>query len=360
MPKANMKKRVMIVVGSTGGHYFPGITLGEEIRELDASVEVVFAGERKIRNLEIWKRRGLVFKTLDVVKRPERKFLFPFILLRAVFVLIKNCLLMLRIKPDLVVGMGSYASVSVGMAALLMKKSLIVHEQNLIPGLANRILNFFGAPAAITFKETARFLKNTIHTGLPLRKELLFENRRPGDFGLLDGRTTVLVLGGSQGAMFINTLVLRSIAMLKEKQYQFIHIAGKLDCERVKSFYEKNRIKGLVIDFSFEIPTFMNIADLAIARAGAGTLAELSFKGIPSILIPYRYGDGHQIYNARWAEKFGCIVLEEQNATPEKLVNDLSILEKDAEKRSELFQTASIADTNGNLAKYCLKTMGKI
>ncbi|MCM8822985.1 MAG: UDP-N-acetylglucosamine--N-acetylmuramyl-(pentapeptide) pyrophosphoryl-undecaprenol N-acetylglucosamine transferase [Candidatus Omnitrophica bacterium] len=357
--KTELKKKILIVVGSTGGHYFPGITLGENIRDQGSDIDVVFAGERKIRNLEIWEKQGLNFVSLEVVKRPGKKILFPFILLQATFALVKNALFISRMKPNLVVGMGSYTSVFVGMAALLMRKPFIVHEQNLVPGLANRVLNFFGAPAAITFKETARFLKNTIHTGLPLRKEMLLANSRPEDFGLLSNRKTVLVLGGSQGASFINNLVISSIPLLKKNHYQFIHIAGKLDYERIKSHYKKEGINGLVLDFSFQMPALMSFADFAIARAGAGTLAELSFRGIPSILIPYRYAGGHQNHNAVWAEKFGCITMEEQNATPETLINSLLLLEKDAKNRRRLFQTALIADTGGNLARYCLEIIGK-
>ncbi|MCM8815875.1 MAG: hypothetical protein NC931_07885, partial [Candidatus Omnitrophica bacterium] len=205
----------------------------------------------------------------------------------------------------------------------------------------------------------ACFLKNTIHTGLPLRKELLAAKSSPEDFGLSSKKKTVVILGGSQGASFINSLIINSIPLLKERQYQLIHITGRLDYEKVSCYYKEYGVEGLVFDFSFEIPKFMSFADFAIARAGAGTLAELSFKGIPAILIPYRHGDGHQIFNARWAEKFGCITLEEQNATPETLINSLLLLEKDAKNRRRLFQTALIADTGGNLARYCLEIIGK-
>lgn len=352
-----MKKKVLIVVGSTGGHYFPGITLGEKIKEIFPDIEVIFAGEKRLKNNPIWGIRCLHFHTLYVLKRPKNKIFLPLLFFQAVFVFIKNLSFLLKIKPDLVVCMGSYASVMIGISAFVIRKPVIVHEQNLFPGLANRILNKLGIPAAITFKETQKYLKNTVHTGLPLRKEMLSKGCKVLDFEFSPNRKTILVLGGSQGALFINTLVLDLLEKLNKEKYQFIHICGKLDYERVKKKYEEKGIPALIKDFSFELPDLMNISDIGISRAGAGTLAELSFKGIPSILIPYRYGGGHQFYNAKWAENFGCIMMVEKDASVEKLVRNLLLIESDLEKRKRLFQSAKIADVNGNLAKYCLKIL---
>lgn len=351
-----MKKRILIVVGSTGGHYFPGITLGEKLKEISPETEVFFAGEKKIKNLEIWKIRNLNFVSAAVLKRPARKIFILSFFFQIWFVLIRSILLIRRIRPQLVVCMGSYSSVFPGISARILGKPVIAHEQNLVPGLANRILNCIGIPVAITFSETKKFLKRTLHTGLPLRKEMLYTKSKPEDFGLLPDRKTILVLGGSQGAVFINNLVLSAIEKLKEK-YQFVHITGRVDYERVQYFYKSKDVIGIVKDFTLELPAFMNFADIGIARAGAGTLVELSFKGIPSILIPYRYGSGHQLYNAKWAEKFGCITLEESDATAEKLLNSLSTLEHHLEEKKRIFQSADIADIDGRFARYCLKIM---
>ncbi len=354
-----MKKKILIVVGSTGGHYFPGVALGEKIREISSDVEVVFAGEKKIKNNEVWETKNFTLIPICVLKRPEKIYLMPLIFMRSIFVFIRSLSFILRVKPDLVVCMGSYSSVFIGISALVLRKPVIIHEQNFMPGLANRILNKFRIPAAITFEGTEKFLKKTIHTGLPLRKEMISSDCVPEDFGLSPDKKTVLILGGSQGAAFINDLVLSSLKRLNSTRFQFIHISGKKDYQKIKSFYEKNCIKALVKDFSLALPLFMNLSDIGIARAGAGTLAELSFKGIPSILIPYRFAGGHQSCNAKWAEKFGCIRMEESDSSPEKLINNLLILDEQLEERKKLFKSARIADINGNLARHCLKLLNK-
>ncbi|MCM8759937.1 MAG: UDP-N-acetylglucosamine--N-acetylmuramyl-(pentapeptide) pyrophosphoryl-undecaprenol N-acetylglucosamine transferase, partial [Candidatus Omnitrophica bacterium] len=233
-----MKKKILIVVGSTGGHYFPGITLGEKIKEMKSEVYVFFAGEHKLKNLDVWRLRKLCFVPIPVLKRPHKAILFPMKFFQAIFVLFRNLLFIMKTKPDLVVCLGSYTSLMIGLSAKLMKKPVITHEQNFVPGLANKILNFIGIPVAISFSETTKYLKKTIHTGLPIRKEFLSESDRMQDCGLLRDKKTIIVIGGSQGASFINNLVLNTVEKLKQR-YQFIHITGRFDYERVSSFYRK-------------------------------------------------------------------------------------------------------------------------
>ena len=350
-----MQKKILIVVGSTGGHYFPGIALGEKIKQFQPDIEIFFSGEKKISGLEIWRKKHFKFLPVAVVKRPRRKIFFPFIMISTIYVLIKCITLLKRLNPDLIVCMGSYVTVFPALAGLLIGKKVILHEQNLLPGLANKILNRFNIPAAITFKETKKYLKNTIHTGLPLRKELQSTEKNFSKYDLSSERKTILILGGSQGAKFINHLVIDTVNHLDNKKYQFIHITGRQTYEEVKQFYQKHNICCFVKDFSYEMPELMNLADIAIARAGAGTMAELSFKGIPAVFIPYRFGGGHQKYNAEWATKYGCVIMEEQNAGTQMLINCIKLLEQDLSERKKLFQSASLADTDGKLAKLCLQ-----
>ncbi|MGB9642271.1 MAG: UDP-N-acetylglucosamine--N-acetylmuramyl-(pentapeptide) pyrophosphoryl-undecaprenol N-acetylglucosamine transferase [Candidatus Ratteibacteria bacterium] len=352
-------KKVLIVVGSTGGHYFPGITLGEKLREIESSVRVIFAGEKKIKNLEIWKTKDFQFVTIPTFKRPSMQFLLIFTPFVAIFVLIRSFNLLSKVNPDLVVCMGSYVTVFIGLTSVLTRRNVILHEQNLVPGLANRILNYFGVPAAITFEDTKKFLKKCIRTGFPLRQEFLYSKGNPGDYNLSFNKKTILVFGGSQGASFINKLFLEAAQFLNWNEFQFIHITGKIDFAKTKDMYSRKGLSGYVTDFSYDMPRLMDIADIGITRAGAGTIAEISFKGIPSIIIPYRFGGGHQKYNAEWAAKNGCILLEEQEATPKKLVEMLLKIQGEIDMRRKQFQSAGIADINGVFARYCLKMMEK-
>ncbi|HOJ31024.1 MAG TPA: UDP-N-acetylglucosamine--N-acetylmuramyl-(pentapeptide) pyrophosphoryl-undecaprenol N-acetylglucosamine transferase [bacterium] len=352
-------KKILIVVGSTGGHYFPGITLGEKLREIEPSTCVMFVGEKKIKNLEIWRIKNFRFLAIPIVKKPSKRLLLIFFPFMAIFVLIRSLNLLSRVRPNLVICMGSYVTVFIGIASLLSRRNVVLHEQNLVPGLANRILNFFGVPAAVTFDDTKKFLKKCVRTGFPLRQEFLYSKAGHADYNLSPEKKTILVFGGSQGASFINNLFLEAAQFLDWNKFQVIHITGKLDIVKVKDIYCEKGIPGYVVDFAYDIPRLMDIADIGVTRAGAGTIAEISFKGIPAVIIPYRFGGGHQRYNAEWAEKNGCIMLEELRATPKMLAEMLLKIQTEMGVRKKRFQCATVADTDGVFARYCFNMMTK-
>lgn len=350
---------ILIAVGSTGGHYFPGIALAEKIRELRPDVNVFFAGEKKIRNLEIWKAKAFEFSVIPVLTRRRKCLLMITYLIIAVFVLLRSIMLLVRKRINLIVCMGSYATVFIGIAGLLTKKNVILHEQNFIPGLANKLLNRLGIPAAISFPDTQRFLKKTVFTGLPVRKEFFDTDKNFEMYGLSPERFTILVLGGSQGARFINQIIYDCIELLDPEKYQIIHIIGKNDYDSVRAAYNGKKIVRYLKDFTYEIPRLMNLADIAIARAGAGTIAELSLKGIPSILIPYPFGGGHQRFNALQAEKNGCILIEQHKASPQMIFDSILKIQSEIEKRRKSFTSFRVYDAEGNFARMCLKLIGK-
>ncbi|HON05707.1 MAG TPA: UDP-N-acetylglucosamine--N-acetylmuramyl-(pentapeptide) pyrophosphoryl-undecaprenol N-acetylglucosamine transferase [Candidatus Ratteibacteria bacterium] len=355
----NLPPSILIAVGSTGGHYFPAVALAEKILEINPGMSISFAGEKKIENLEIWSKKGFRFMAIPVLKRPRRRFLMPALCFVAVFVLLKSMLLVSGKKIDLIVCMGSYATVFIGIVGLLTRKNIILHEQNFVPGLANRILNRLGVPAAIGFPGTEKFLRKTIVTGIPIRKEFLSTTKNFEKYGLSSGKFTILVLGGSQGAHFINQIVCDCISLLDPEKYQIIHITGKNDYKEVKSFYEGKTINRYLCDFTYEIPDLMNLADIAIARAGAGTIAELSFKGIPSIFIPYPFADGHQRFNAIQVEKNGCIVINQDQANPQIIIDSIKKIQSGIEERKKLFRSSGVYDVNGKFAQLCLDLIKK-
>jgi len=127
----------------------------------------------------------------------------------------------------------------------------------------------------------------------------------------------------------------------------------------VKSFYKGKTINRYLCDFTYEIPDLMNLADIAIARAGAGTIAELSFKGIPSIFIPYPFADGHQRFNAIQVEKNGCIVINQDQANPQIIIDSIKKIQSGIEERKKLFRSSGVYDVNGKFAQLCLDLIKK-
>ena len=354
-----MRKRLLIVVGSTGGHYFPGLALAESLREKDPSLGIRFAGEQKVSRLDIWRKKGFEFVVLPVLKRPKGSLhacAFPFRCIRTLL----NTMRMLDEDPaDLVVGMGSYTSLFPGLACRCTGRKMLLHEQNYRPGLANRILSLLGVPVALTFPETRRFLRKYAGvTGMPVRGEFSSGTGNAAKFGLDASRKTILVLGGSQGATFINMLAIRLPEYLDPKEFQIAHLSGSRDFSLVRDAYAKTGFPAMVKDFSFDVPELFAIASYAVARAGAGTVAELTAMRVPSVLIPYPYSGNHQRYNARYLEKRGiCVLLSQERATPESLYEAIMELDRTRTEIMKHFTDAGIADTRGALAATCMERL---
>jgi UDP-N-acetylglucosamine--N-acetylmuramyl-(pentapeptide) pyrophosphoryl-undecaprenol N-acetylglucosamine transferase len=214
-------------------------------------------------------------------------------------------------KPDLVMGVGSYAAGPVAIGAWLMRKKLILHEQNILPGITNRILSRFADRIYVSFKNTkANFNpEKALYTGNPLRKEFLKKAKDNNTAtSAKDYTFTVLILGGSQGAHSINEAVINALEHFKVKHnFYFIHQTGKQDEAAVKNAYRKQDVSCMVKSFFDDMPEQYQMADLIICRAGATTVAELAAVGKGVIFIPFPFAaDNHQVLNARTFTETGA------------------------------------------------------
>ncbi|MEA3437075.1 MAG: undecaprenyldiphospho-muramoylpentapeptide beta-N-acetylglucosaminyltransferase, partial [Thermodesulfobacteriota bacterium] len=214
-------------------------------------------------------------------------------------------------KPDLVMGVGSYAAGPVGIGAWFMRKKLILHEQNILPGITNRILSRFADRIYVSFKNTrANFNpKKVLYTGNPLRKEFMHQAKDNNTASSSKDYTfTVLILGGSQGAHSINEAVINAIKHFKEKHnFYFIHQTGKKDEAAVKKAYKDQGISCMVKSFFDDMPKQYQRANLIICRSGATTVAELAAVGKGVIFIPFPFAaDNHQVLNARTFTETGA------------------------------------------------------
>lgn len=236
-------------------------------------------------------------------------------------------------QPAAVLGMGGFTSTAPILAGRSRKVPTFVHESNAIPGRANRLNARYVTKVLLGFEECARhFPKAECEvTGTPIRTALT----RPVDktaalsaFGLQPGRTTLLVMGGSQGAHGINTAIGGAAAKLKSFAWQVIHLTGAQDEQAMHAIYQRESVSAAVAAFHHRMEEAYGAADLAIARSGAASLAELSHFGLPAILIPYPHAaDDHQTANARIFEKAGAgLLVKESNATPEVLSEDIAAL----------------------------------
>ncbi|MDA8091764.1 MAG: undecaprenyldiphospho-muramoylpentapeptide beta-N-acetylglucosaminyltransferase [Nitrospiraceae bacterium] len=309
--------RVVIAGGGSGGHLFPGLALAEELKK-QAGAEIVFMGTEKGLEAKVVPQKGyqIIFLPAEGVagKSGIAKY-------RAVSKLMLSVLkakkLLASIEPDVVVGTGGYVSVSPVVAAWLSSIPIIVMEQNVVPGAANRWLARLSGAVAATYMESTRYLPKgkTFLTGNPVRAEVLSatkENSLTLTSRLFElepeGFFTVFVSGGSSGATSINRAVTGALEHLDDLKgsLQFLHQSGHRDYQAVREAYRRLGYKAMVVPFVYQMPEAYAAADLVICRAGATTLAELTALGKPAVLVPYPYAGAHQEFNAKKLEAFGA------------------------------------------------------
>jgi len=323
-PQALMNRALRIVVagGGTGGHLFPGIAIAREFMARNSATRIIFVstGNRlekavlskagfDLRSIQVAgiKGRGVWNQIKSVLKIPGATL--------AAMGLLKN------FSPDLTIGLGSYSAGPVVIGAWLMRIPIAIHEQNILPGITNRILARFADRIYISFENTKSKLnpKKVHWTGNPVRQELLESAGRPEGGTAQDnrqGRFTVLIIGGSQGAHRINMAMTGALEPFQnDERLHFVHQTGEADEAAVSDAYRKNNVSAEVQSFFDDMARQYRRADLIICRAGATTVAEITALGKAAIFIPFPFAaDNHQMLNAAALASDGAaeIVAEEQ------------------------------------------------
>jgi len=335
--------RLVVAGGGTGGHVFPGIAVAEAM-EIYGHVDVLWIGTGRPVEKDALSGRQWDYRILST--RPLRGSGLagticslaglPSSAARA-FLWLKS------FRPHVVLGVGGYVSGPALLAARILRVPVAIHEQNLIPGLTNRLASRFAKTVFVSFKETARYFpKNrVIFTGNPIRKDII---QSPNHQITKSPDPRLLVLGGSQGARCLNRLVCSAIQVLWQSGFhvEIIHQTGKLDVPDIEKFYKDADIPARVTPFISDIGESYSWADLVICRAGAGTLAEVTALGRPSILIPYPSAtDMHQEANARELSVAGAAkYFREGEIGAVKLAGEIQSLLEDPEKLANMGKNA--------------------
>ncbi|MCM8767872.1 MAG: UDP-N-acetylglucosamine--N-acetylmuramyl-(pentapeptide) pyrophosphoryl-undecaprenol N-acetylglucosamine transferase [Candidatus Omnitrophica bacterium] len=295
--------KTIIITGPTGGHFFPGLAIGENLKDY---FEIKFLVPKRKYIINHLKKRNFSFIVIPSVRITKKNFIFS--ISQFFFLIIFSIFLFIKEKPRIIIGTGSYVCVPFIIGSRILCKKIIIHEQNYIPGKTTKILAPFTNFIFLTFPYKNRLpIRKCIVTGFPLIsdfKKNFSKEEIQKELGL-ENMKTILVLGGSQGASFINKLIINNLDYFREKGFQIVIIAGKDKNFVENKFIEKN-IKGKVFDFFYEMNKLYTLADFVICRAGAGTIVEIVEKEIPAFLIPYPYARGHQIENALYLKKIGC------------------------------------------------------
>jgi UDP-N-acetylglucosamine--N-acetylmuramyl-(pentapeptide) pyrophosphoryl-undecaprenol N-acetylglucosamine transferase len=297
--------KVIFAGGGTGGHVFPAIAIADEVKKLDPSAEILFIGTKEKIESRLIPQKGYVFRTIWISgfrrKLSPDNLLFP---LKVLISLFQSFLLLKSEKPDVVVGTGGYVCGPVLYIASLLGIPTVVQEQNSLPGVTTRLLSARATEVHLMFESAVRYLKRSDNiriTGNPTREILGSISRTAAleYFGFLGSKKTLLVLGGSLGARSINNAVVHCLQGLGTAGIQIIWQTGDLDFDRIRSLVgEYPDVK--VFKFIESMEYAYAAADLALCRAGAITIAELTRLGVPTVFIPYPYAAAnHQVNNAK-------------------------------------------------------------
>jgi len=342
-----MSKCALVMAGGTGGHIFPGLAVAEALRERGWRVH--WLGNANGMEAGLVPPRGFPFETIDFSGVRGKGFatlaLLPLRLLKAFWQSIR---VLRRVQPDVVVGLGGYITFPAGMMSVLLGKPLVLHEQNSVAGMANKVL---AAVADRVFTAFPGAIKKAAWVGNPLREAFL---KQAAPAARLAGRTgplRLLVVGGSLGAKALNDTVPRALALIPAGQRpQVIHQSGAKQIDALRANYAAAGVQAELTPFIDDTAQAFAEADLIVCRAGASTVTEIAAVGAAALFVPFPAAvDDHQTANARFLVDQGAgWLLPQQDMTPERLAELLQKTERPAlislgEKAKKLAKTEAVA-----------------
>ncbi len=320
--------RIIIAGGGTGGHVIPALAIAQQLKkQFDA--EVLFIGTARGIETRLVPAAGFpleliqvgALKNVSLLTRAKTMFDLP----RAIGA---SSRMLSEFDPEVVIGVGGYASGPAMVAAIRRRLPTLAFEPNVVPGFANRMVARWVSAAAVHFEETCKYFPRCQVTGVPVRSAFFSIPPKNG------GVPTLLVFGGSQGARAINQAMIESLAGLREKipGIHVIHQTGQRDYDHVLAAYQQSGISGEVHKFIDDMPGTFGRADLLVCRSGASTVGEITAAGKPAIFVPFpAAADDHQNVNARALERAGAaVVVEESNLGAAYLVETIVALMGDS------------------------------
>ncbi|HAU40030.1 TPA: undecaprenyldiphospho-muramoylpentapeptide beta-N-acetylglucosaminyltransferase [Candidatus Peregrinibacteria bacterium] len=356
--------RILLTGGGTAGHIIPNIAVSEELKKHSHDLELLYIGSKNELDKEIVESAGIKFKSIHAGKL-RRYFSFEnFVdMFKVPMGFFESFKIIKKFNPDIIFSKGGYVAVPVVLAGKLLKKKIIIHESDANFGLASRITGLFANKILTSYEETGCKNKKVQFVGCPIRPEVIKGAKEEGYkiTGFHHGKPTILVMGGSLGAMKINTVVWSALSQLIP-HYQIVHICGKGKSAKVFSDFLLEKLKDHYVEYEYvdkELKHFYAIADIIISRAGANSLAEIETTGAPTIIVPLpgKYSRGDQLENAkafRNKDKRRYKIIKNEKLTSRLLVETINELTKEKKRPvyKELFlePTRKIATTIKSLA----------
>lgn len=339
-------KTALVMAGGTGGHIFPGLAVAEALRARGWNVH--WLGGPDSMESQLVPARGIPFETVDfggvrgkglgtLVKLP----------LRMGRAIAQSRAILRRLDPDVVIGLGGYITAPAGMAAALAGKPLLLHEQNSVPGMANKLLARFAQRVFTAFPDVMGHTAQAPHrdgkvqwVGNPLREAFLRQSSPEERFAQRSGPVKLLVVGGSLGAKALNDTVPQALALLAPNYPLTAHQSGARQIDALRAAYERAGVEAALLPFIEDTAQAFAEADVIVCRAGASTVTELAAVGAPAVFVPFPHAvDDHQTTNARFlVEAGGGWLVPQEQFTPQWLADFLTTV-----TRAELLEKAQKA-----------------
>ena len=356
--KPHQVKHVLIAAGGTGGHIYPALAVADYLRE--KNIKVTWVGTEKGLEHRVVPAANIPLEIISISGLRGKGLLnLLFVPLKLILAIVQVIKIFLKVKPDAVLGMGGFVSGPCGLAAFILRKPLYLHEQNAIPGLTNKVLNYLATTTLQAFPGSFKN-KNIIAVGNPIRKDISELDVPEKRMKNRDDNIRLLIVGGSLGAQALNEGVPQVLSEISNDLHVNVwHQTGKNKLDATIKNYKKLNVEAKVTEFIENMAEAYEWADLVICRAGALTISELANAGVAAILVPYPYAvDDHQTANAAYLTNVGAAILIQQEQLLPKLKESLTTLLQAG--RAKLIEMANAArelskpDATKRVAETCL------
>lgn len=322
-------KKILIIAGGTGGHIYPGIAIADYLEA--KGFIITWLGTKQGMENKLIENKPYQKAMIDITGVRGKSILSWLKLPLTLMVACTQCAKIIQEeKPDVVIAMGGYVSFPGGLMARLMLRPLIVHEQNSIPGLTNKLLAIIATQIYSAFP--IKLMRSSQKIGNPVRDSIRKIEKPDQRFKNRKGPLRLLVVGGSLGAKFFNEMIPESIQQINiKKRPLIIHQSGEKHYQELKAIYKKCEVKSDCRAYLDDIDKVYTWADLVVARAGALTISEFSAAGIASLLVPFPFAvDNHQFYNAKYlSDKKAARLIIQEELTSQDLISFIQSLTRD-------------------------------
>lgn len=342
--------KVLVSGGGTGGHIYPAVSLVKYIKKKHPDAEFLFVGTKKGLESKIVPDQGIPFETIEIQGFRRSLSLSNFKTVYLFLSSIKKAKQIIKkFQPDIVIGTGGYVCGSVVYAAHKLKIPTIIHEQNSVAGVTNKFLARYVDKIGICFSDVTKDFptEKVVMVGNPRAQEVA--NIKQSDvlnqYGLKTDVPTVLIFGGSRGALAINNVLLDSLSLLTEKPYQILYASGEIyysDVEQKWATITGNKDNVKVVPYIKNMENVLANVDVVVGRAGATSLAEITSLGLPSILIPSpNVTNDHQTKNAQsLVDKHAALMIRNDELSKDTLISKIDELMLNQDKRSQMAEAS--------------------